>query len=653
MSAKLSLYGQFKWEFASGEIALHLREKTKALIAYVALSGSGVVRRQQIANMLWEGGRAPMASLRQSIREIKEIEQKVGSELFIVDSQYISLDLNKLWVDARIASQCAGRYNVALAEQLVDGQPQRLLNDCQVEEESFQEWLVAERSRRNGELGKCVERLLEDATLRPDNLAEIKRVATCIFGFDPTNERAHRALISAYAEKGDRATALLQFDTCEEVIATELGAEPSEETLKLVERIKNRDQNHVSVKMLPSSDRSIISQDLRPVIVVQEFIVAGQDQVQSFLAKSFRSDIISQLSCNNRFSVKDGPTISTDVIGGSGQFHRSIYKIRGNILSIGDTFTILMQVVEENSGDIVWMKRITPHMSDILSGIDEQAVLAAIEVYRLIELKETDIARKMEEGMLTARQCLLRAVSIMFKFSHQAILEAERYLERALVQDPGYSEAYAWLAFLRSIQIGQGFATDPQATKEETGELVRKSIELSPGSDIGLAIAGHLEAFVYHDFGTAMEYFDQSHAANPNCAHAWGFSAITHCYVGKSDKALELLRRCRQIMPFDPHPYYFDTARCIASMLSGKYEDAVRIGRQVLRNNPNFHANYRPLISSLGHLGRKEEAEPVLADFEQFQPDFSVSWHLSNYPPLDDEITQRYVDGLRLAGVPD
>ncbi|MBL4666596.1 MAG: tetratricopeptide repeat protein, partial [Sneathiella sp.] len=369
----------------------------------------------------------------------------------------------------------------------------------------------------------------------------------------------------------------------------------------------------------------------------------------------FRSDICEQLACNDRFSVRTGAheTGPNLVIGGdsSSNHLEATYQIRGYIISIEDHTTVLLQMFDASSGDILWMKRVTPEMKALLNGTDEQGILAAIEMYRKIELEETDKSQKVEDGLLNARQCLLRAVSIMFRFSEDAVREAKRYLQRALTQSPGYSEAMAWLAFLYSIELGQGFTADPEATREQAGALIRKSIELSPSSDIGLAIAGHLEAFVYHDFETALEYFDRSLAANPNCSFTWGFSAITHCYIGKPEKALQLLSRCRQIMPFDAHPYYFDTARCIASMLSGRYEDAVRIGRQVLRNNPNFHANYRPLLSSLGHLGRIEEAAPVHEEFKKFQPDFSVSWHLANYPPLDAEITETYINGLRLAGV--
>ncbi|OUR76744.1 hypothetical protein A9Q83_13325 [Alphaproteobacteria bacterium 46_93_T64] len=655
MGDKLFLFGQFKWELASGQAMPKLRDKTTALIAFIALSPDGTIRRQAAAELLWENGKDPLASLRQSVREIRDMERSFGSDLFQANAQYLSLDLERIWVDARIATECSSNFDVSIAKQLILNDLGRFLVDCPVDTEVFSDWLHLERTRREEDLENVSLLLLDFLENDALSSAEIKHVARAILKFDQTNERAYRSLMNAYSNEDDRASALRQFDICKDVLKRELSVEPSEETTQLAQKIKSKKSASFEQQILVSAPSHLLDEAIiKPNIYVQDFKTKGNDPILDFVAQTFRSDICEQLSRNERFSVRGGIADGMLAINreDTNFSHSDIsYQIKGNVISFAENTAILLQMVDESSGDILWMKRIKPEMKALLSGADEQAILAAIEIYSMIELKETDKSKRVADDQLTSRQCLLRAISLMFRFSEAAVFEAKQYLHRALMQTPGYPEAMSWLAFLKSIELGQGYASDPQATREEAGALIRRSIELSPGSDIGLAIAGHLEAFVYHDFATALEYFDRSLDANPNCAYTWGFSAITHCYVGKPDEALRLLGRCRQIMPFDAHPYYFDTARCIASMLSGRYEDAVRIGRKVLRNNPNFHANYRPLLCSLGHLGRAEEAAPVRREFQKFQPDFSVNWHLENYPPLDKEITENYVNGLRLAGV--
>jgi len=623
--------------------------KSQALISYIALSANGIVRKNQIASLLWGSAKDPMANLRQAIKDIKEKEDKVGVKVVSLEGSQISIDLQNVWVDARIASQCAKNYNPVLAEQLVQSEPRTMMMDCDIDEEGFGDWLGAERARREEELGRCLSQLLQEINLRPDNLATVQKVTSAIFGIDPTNETAHQTLIKAYADSGDRASAKRQYAICRDLLDKELGVLPSDDTERLLADLSSTAQgNGHRVQILEPGVKKI-TLDTRPVILIEDFKNTSNDPVLEFMSQNFRSDIGSQLARNERFIMREADTPAGVQLSEKGLV--DFYRVRGNLLGSTEMFSILLQLLDDKTGEILWMKRLTPQLSEIIKGVDDYSTMAAIEIARLLELRETDKAKMTEESLLTANQCLLRAISVMFKFSEDSVRLAERYILRAIEMDPNLAEAYAWLAFLRSIEIGQGYSQDVAGTRTEIGELVRQSLEIRPHSDISLAIAGHLEAFIHHDFGSALEFFEKSKVSNPNCAYAWGFSAITHCYIGKADEALNLLARCRQIMPFDPHPYYFDTARCIASMLAGKYEDAVRIGQQVLRNNPNFHANYRPLISSLGHLGLQEEAEPVRAEFEKVQPDFSVDWHLATYPPLDKQLEEQYIEGLRLAGV--
>lgn len=658
MSAKLYLYGQFRWELSTGFLVPPLREKTQALIAFIALSGNGAVGRRQAANLLWEHGRDPGASLRQSVREIKALETLHDSDLFSSDKNYLKLDLSKLWVDVRLAKTCTHSFKTGLVDQLLECKLGPLLQNCGVVEDAFDDWLMTERSRRENDLIFVLEQYLDRVRLQGLQSDLLKRVAASLLDADSTNEIAHRSLMKVAMEEGDRATAVRQYDLCCKTIERELGVEPSEETQALALKIKSKPTNGVHLRAVEISHSSIIRNTeplLKPVIQVTPFTLSLNEDILSFFAQTIHADICEQLTRNRRFSVRDA---AAPLISGFSNGRENIeldqapkYIVRGNSLSGLDNLTFLIQLYEGQTGDILWMTRMT---IDPLVGLEESretASLAAVEMIRFIELKESEKVNNIEDGLLNARQCVIRAVSIMFKFSADAVARAERYLQRALLLHPDYPEALAWLAFLRSIEIGQGYTADITSARDEIGMLVRHSIELSPHDDVSLAIAGHLEAFIHHDFESALEYFQRALKANPNCAYAWGFNAITNCYIGKPAEALSMLHQCRQIMPFDPHPYYFDTARCIASMLSGKYEDAVRIGRQVLRNNPNFHANYRPLISSLGHLGRAEEAEPVMDEFVKYQPDFSVSWHLENYPPLDDDKTETYIEGLRKAGV--
>lgn len=67
--------------------------------------------------------------------------------------------------------------------------------------------------------------------------------------------------------------------------------------------------------------------------------------------------------------------------------------------------------------------------------------------------------------------------------------------------------------------------------------------------------------------------------------------------------------------------------------------------------NPGFSSTHKVVLSALGHLGRRTEANDVLARLLQLEPDFTIARALANTPlrrAVDRDI---YAAGLRKAGV--
>jgi DNA-binding SARP family transcriptional activator len=66
---------------------------------------------------------------------------------------------------------------------------------------------------------------------------EAIRIARALLEVDPTNERAHRQLMAAYARTGRTSYALRQYLECRRALVVDLGVEPSAETSRLQARI--------------------------------------------------------------------------------------------------------------------------------------------------------------------------------------------------------------------------------------------------------------------------------------------------------------------------------------------------------------------------------------------------------------------------------
>ena len=77
------------------------------------------------------------------------------------------------------------------------------------------------------------------------------------------------------------------------------------------------------------------------------------------------------------------------------------------------------------------------------------------------------------------------------------------------------------------------------------------------------------------------------------------------------------------------------------------------VGRRAVKVSPDFVNGYKPLIASLGHLGRRDEARPYIEKLSKIEPNFTVERFGKVYPFKYARDREHYMMGLRLAGVPE
>jgi tetratricopeptide (TPR) repeat protein len=179
------------------------------------------------------------------------------------------------------------------------------------------------------------------------------------------------------------------------------------------------------------------------------------------------------------------------------------------------------------------------------------------------------------------------------------------------------------------------------------------AITLDPENAEALGIYAHTYSYSAKDFGTALRYFDRALRLNPSLAFNWALSAPTYCYIGEPETALQRLRRYRQLAPPDLYFSWFETLYTIAYTFKGDYQLAVLSGRRAVKATPGFIAGYKPLIASLGHLKRRDEARLYIEELLSLEPNFTIERFGKTYPVKKASDRERYMAGLRLAGVPE
>ena len=234
------MLGDFQTHDASGNLVTLSAKKSQALLAYLGVKPTQLVSREKIANILWsstgpEQARQSLRQLLSSLRkELLQISPK--HKILVEESDFLRLDPGVITSDVtEFESLVASGTEEALTQavQLYRGD---LLDGFAIDEERFDQWLIAERDRLHRMALRAHAQLMELQTRR-GAVDEAVGTAQRSLRIDVLQEPVHRALMRLYMQSGDLVNALQQYDACARVLKRELGVDPDAETRALQQQI--------------------------------------------------------------------------------------------------------------------------------------------------------------------------------------------------------------------------------------------------------------------------------------------------------------------------------------------------------------------------------------------------------------------------------
>ncbi len=250
--------------------------RAEIAFARLALDAGSAVSRDALAEAIW--GEALPSSWRPALRNVIAAIRRALS----------SYDLERL---AALESSDGG-YRLALAESTaVDvvrleadvarveesvraGEAERALplatralsaTRTPVLPQAEGEWV--ERLRRHvADVRLRLERGLGEAALAAGDAAQAERSARSVIASEPLREDAHRLLMRALFEGGNRGAALSAYDSCRRLLADQLGARPSAETEALFRELLTEDGEGRPV----SPERAPAPPSSAPLLLIQQ-----------------------------------------------------------------------------------------------------------------------------------------------------------------------------------------------------------------------------------------------------------------------------------------------------------------------------------------------------------------------------------------------
>jgi len=663
---RIHLLGSMRATSVLGADLLPRGKKARAVLGYLALAAGARVSRGRLAGMLWD--RVPddhaRTSLRQALREISSAMGRLADELISTDRETITLNPNLCWIDAaaifapNVTSPASSRSDMAW---LCTGD---LLEDLDGTSSLFDQWLLGQRTRFSEQLRELLESELYELTKSKQDARKRVTLARHLISFDPTHEGASRALMRALSDTGERAQALREYSRCRSALRKTLDVEPSPETKALCEAIRSfsGQERHYKAKTASDAPPDHVAK-YQPArhnrnrlrVAVLPFLASGSTTDKN-LAFSLSQEIAAALA---RFRWFDVIALASQTRkpsnGDEGEFWRKQldcdYLVDGTLLSNGKSLQISVRLLDiTNFARPVWSDHFELSL-DELHLLDERVTARIVgRIDPLILFIEGQPRRREHHG---STGLLMLAMPLMHSMERKKYEEAGEMINRALQIDPGSAMAFAWSALWQIYYVGQGWSNNTTDSFAIAQRHALQAMTLDPENAEALGIYGHLCSFLNKDFDSALHYFDRALRVNPNLAFVWALSALTYCYIGEPDIALQRLARHRDLAPVEPYPSVFDNPYAIAWVIKGEYERAATYGRRVTRARPEFVNGYKPLIAALGHLGRRDEAKPYIDKLLSLEPGFTVERFGHVYPMKHSRDRDHYMAGLRLAGVPE
>jgi DNA-binding SARP family transcriptional activator/Tfp pilus assembly protein PilF len=661
---RIHLLGSMRATTYLGEDVLPRGRKARAILACLCLASGERIPRARLATLLWDRVSDEQArkSLRQSLRELTRAMGPLTGELISANRETIRLNTGLCWIDALALLAPQSSAPNSLRSELAQLCTGELLEELDGASSSFDQWLLGQRTRFTERLSALLEAELVQLTKGAHDPSKVAGAARRLIAFDPTHEGASRSLMRALSDLGERGQALRAYERCRAALRKTLDVEPSRETQALYKAIRaladrgDRDKRPTT-SGLPhehAGQRNTSASPNRLRVGVLPFLVTGPSRY-SALAFSLSQEIAAALSRFRWFDVIAPISLSrrSQLPMAEGMLKRKQldYVIDGALSGNGKQFQINVRLLDLTAdAKPVWNERFKITVG-ALHQVDELITARIVgQIDPVILFIEGQPKRRQQYG---ATGLLLLAIPLMYSLERKKYEQAGKLIESALAIDPNNAMVSAWAAHWQVYYVGQGWSADGARALALAQEHARKAINLDPDNAEALGIYAHVCAFLNKDFDSAVYYFDRALRLNPNLAFVWALSALTYSYIGEPDAALRRLARYRDLSPFDPYPYIYENPYTVAYTIKGDYEQAVIVGRRVVKGNPDFINGYKPLIAALGHLGRRDEAKAYVEKLLSLEPNFSVKRFGKVYPFKHAADRERYMTGLRLAGVPE
>jgi TolB-like protein len=394
-----------------------------------------------------------------------------------------------------------------------------------------------------------------------------------------------------------------------------------------------------------------------PSIAVLPFANMSGDPEQEYFADGIAEDLITALSRfqwffviarNSSFSYKG---TSPDIRKVASELGVQ-YVLEGSVRRSGERVRVTGQLIEAETGSHVWAERYDGDLLDIFVLQDEitEAIAAAVAP-QFISAEARRIERKRPESF-DAWDNAIRGNWHLWHLNKKDLLEAVRLFRSAIKMNPKSSMAYSGLGASLSMLSIAGWVEDLKSAYAEALQSAQRAIEADRHDAWAHAVLGFVSTLLRRN-EDAIRAGQRALELNPNLAFAEGVLSVTYGHIGDPENAVKHHERATRLSPRDQAAAWWNLGRVWAAFTVADYSESLEWALKITEAMPGFPGGWRLAATNCAHLDRMQDARTAIERLLGLLPNDNVGFIRANVPAGNPEVFERYIDGLRKAGLPE
>lgn len=327
------------------------------------------------------------------------------------------------------------------------------------------------------------------------------------------------------------------------------------------------------------------------------------------------------------------------------------YLVTGSVQRLAGEIEVRASLLNALSRQIVWSGAFRRTYSETFILQDElaNAVFESIG-YELLDLA-AGASRTKSDSELSGWERGILGSWHFYKQGRIANAQARQYLLEAVRAEPALDWAWFLLGLTYQQEVINGWGSTQAAPLGELLELSKRYATVHPRSPRMRIIGAY--ASVYQ--GDRLGAHEQAHEARelaPNLTSAYSIIGQTLAMAGEPDTAIEQFEVALRLSPRDQDAWSIKTALALAHFVAERYEDTLAWAESAAEARPDAAFPHGTVAVASAYLGDESKAKQSLGRMLSLQPNPTRQGFATIVASTDPAIAQRYLAGLRLAGLP-